>query len=230
MTKHNKTRSDDFHVTSIVYGCVRRALWERKAGTKPVSEDEKLYKPWIGTKLHETPITDGHEIGVKFKFGNQTLTGGIDEILKFGDDYYIIDKKFVWYVPRETYPHHIEQMATYATILFNADEIYKLKGSKWKAAKNKYKGIKFRGMILYYIDMVERDDDFRVHSHVHELTDSDYDYYRQKIDSFLNECLEHYDDELPPNIFDRADWACKYCRFEEICKEEWKRNRNDVNS
>jgi CRISPR/Cas system-associated exonuclease Cas4 (RecB family) len=122
-------REPGFHVSGLSYECLRSIQYARLHEEKETSNHEEgeemdkegLWRTWIGTKLHETPITDEHEFGLSRELDvNGTkvkILGHIDEVKKWDDGTrVIIDKKFVATVPRSPNAHHIKQVSYYAAL------------------------------------------------------------------------------------------------------------------
>ena len=112
-------RADTIHVTSLVYDCARKVWYERKKVKQvPLTADpEGLFRMWIGTKLHETPLTEYHETPLSWLIYGENVTGTIDEIFEIDGKKILIDKKFVGYIPNMIRDHYLKQIQIYAVML-----------------------------------------------------------------------------------------------------------------
>ncbi len=213
----NEKRKVSVHVTSLVYGCIRRSLFELRRGSFAISketEGDGVFRIWMGTKLHETPITDKHETELELDCGEFKITGTYDEMVEMNGEKYILDKKFVGYTPKSMYPHHRTQVAFYATLL------------------KRLKNVVVNGVILLYYNLTAKNGE-RVTPYIQQLTDADYDYYDKRLDSYIMKLKEHFNDEMPPNIYsddNREDWVCAYCPFFEICRNEYNETHESMES
>lgn len=238
--QNTSERASGFHVSALSYGCVRKVFREileeeriekmesvEKAETlhrqhkeqvdKYINEDRSgLYMVWIGSKLHETPITSGHEWGVEDHFmlkdgkKSYTLTGHIDEIyVDENGDKWIVDKKFVRYAPKEAMqPHHKKQVGFYAALLRN-------------------QGIVVKGVILSYFK-VENIYRFKrsyettlpdpLYIFVEEFSKTELDGYEKEIKRMIHEAMKSLEsDKMPKGT---VTWYCNYCPFKKDCGED----------
>lgn len=207
----NKDRKPTYHVTSLVYGCPRKSIWEKRdaeIARKLDIEGDGIFKVWMGTELHKTPITKMHEVELQYEKHGIVLTGTIDEVIELDGKFYILDKKFVDNTPREMRPHHRTQVAYYAVLL-------KL-----------LKYITVEGIILLYYNTGLRDE-WRVTPFIEPFTDTDYINYENELNSRMKDIADNEKNALPPNIFSKAEWICGYCKYREICKREWQDNHDN---
>jgi CRISPR/Cas system-associated exonuclease Cas4 (RecB family) len=103
-------RSGEIHVSDILYDCLRRGYYSKIF--KPRTKLETVMTFWIGQKLHETPMTDHHELSLEWN----GIYGTIDEF----HDGIIIDKKTTRSLPsRSPYPNHKKQLEYYQVLAIN---------------------------------------------------------------------------------------------------------------
>ena len=141
-----------FHVSSFVYGCIRKVWYEEKYSDKIAPVDEEgLLRMWIGVKLHETPITDWHETPIWIDFPVKSFGGRLDEIFEIDGKKILIDKKFVNKLPISMNDHYFKQIMYYAALLLYSKEIvvdgvgihYMLPTVSYKSAKREQTFVKF---------------------------------------------------------------------------------------
>lgn len=109
------------HVTEIVYDCLRPPVFRLAYGIKdnPVGKDkDSFYTVWLGTCVHKVnALGDKTEIPVSYGI----LYGQIDDLVKIGDEWVIVDKKTtrqndLWR-KTEASSHHVNQINYYNFLL-----------------------------------------------------------------------------------------------------------------
>lgn len=121
-------RSKEIHVSDLIYDCLRRGYYSKIL--KPRTKLETVMTFWIGQKLHETPVTEAHEVSLEWN----GIHGTMDEYL----DGIIIDKKTTRSIPkRSVYPNHKKQLEFYQVLAVN-------------------NGYEVTGGAMLYIDVAEK--------------------------------------------------------------------------
>lgn len=128
--REGANREKGYHVSGLSYDCMRNIQLsqmeeqEETRNLEPPEEefDDGTYRMWIGTMLHQTPLTPKHEWGVYKVFNVDgklvRVNGHIDEIYQRKDGTeVVVDKKFVASVPRSPNEHHKRQVSYYAAML-----------------------------------------------------------------------------------------------------------------
>lgn len=100
---------DKVYVTDIVYGCPRRAWFNRRFGPAFMDLDA-LLRTWVGRKLHETQVLEMSEVELEW----EGIKGRIDEYEKG----ILVEKKFTWSPPSGgARDHHQQQVQFYRVLL-----------------------------------------------------------------------------------------------------------------
>lgn len=179
-------RSNEIHATDLANICLRRAYYQKKYPEMMRLSDEEILRVWIGWKLHTTQITEKHEVSFEY----EDVMGSMDEI----HDGWIVDKKFVRWIPKEPHDHYIRQMKIY---LYN---YWKVFGEKLKGAKLFYVDVNRLKVKVFVIEM-ETEEDWN------ELVE----WYEKLRDEF-KKCLEN--DSPPPMT---ECWLCQKCPYNVFC-------------
>lgn len=203
---NNAKRLAGFHVSSLVYECQRKTFWDMKFPNEKEEMDiEGLYRTWMGTKLHETPITDKHEVHMKTKKHGYILSGTIDEIMTTSQGSFLLDKKFVAKLPDKMYEHHRNQVMYYAVMLKDI----------------KHMSIDGIGLIYFSVGSNYNRDlggyDDRIKVYVEKVTDDILEEYRKKLYTFIDEVSLYLKSDIIPER--RVSWYCKYCTFKAQCDD-----------
>lgn len=202
-------RAKGFHISGLSYPCLRKIQWEYEDEFKDTTNHEEgedidmesLYRPWIGTQLHLTPISVKHEWPLYQEFevdGKRVqVHGHIDEIYERLDGTMtIVDKKFVGMVPREPNEHHMRQISYYAAIFAHQT------GAKVT-----------HGAVLYFCPTVKRwagQQRMRVFTFPINTQEA-WKALEEKVTSVSRASFANTISERKP------DWYCQYCRFKDPC-------------
>lgn len=203
-------RAPGFHVSGLSYDCLRNIQYSQMEGKKETSNldqgtdenEDGLFRMWIGTQLHATPMSWKHEWPLYRTFevnGRRVqVHGHIDEIFEAADgSEVVIDKKFVARLPRSPHEHHVRQVQYYSALYHEQTGAEVTEGAllyfcpyvtSWKGAERKR-------VFTFPVDtkkaMAELEQKVRA---VQEAIDSD-------------------------RIVDRTTgWLCKYCPFKGACE------------
>ncbi len=195
-----KREKNYLHVSSFEYKCVRKVWYELKyADRVPDVEDTALLRMWIGTKLHETPITDNHEFRVEADIHGMHIGGRIDEIFEIDGHKYIIDKKFVKIIPSQPNDHYMTQVMYYAVLY------YLMTGEFVDGV-----GIHYFVPVMTYDASVVTEK-----TYVRQLTQEDILSFKEFVeDQVLQLKTSLEKDTLPPPT---RTWYCQYCPFSASC-------------
>jgi len=189
-------RSNEVHVTDLVYDCLRRAYFEKKYGETPSDESGALVL-WIGKKLHETPVCDGHEVPLEYSVntdnGMVAVKGSIDELCTVDDKIVIVDKKSTRSAPSKPHEHHVKQVMFYAAMLY------------------KTKGIKADYGAILYIDVAN----LYSRVHVFPITLADIELHADELEKKAAELWNSMQTGVLPRK--KAGWLCKYCPYWRKC-------------
>lgn len=109
INKQNKRR-EGIHVTSLVYGCLRRSYYEQTVGDG-LFNLKTLLTFWIGRAIHMTPLLKEHELQLEF----EGIVGTVDDFEP--EEGLLIDKKTCKLIPKEAYSHHKKQIEYYIWLL-----------------------------------------------------------------------------------------------------------------
>jgi len=194
-------REVGIHVTTLVYGCPRYVSWAEEYGNALAQANidnwdggDWIFRIWIGQKLHETPLTDMHEVKVHYEYGGKKVVGSVDEIWKTGNDVIVIDKKFVKELPREMYEHHRKQVQIYSALLRENGIV----------TPNKIALVYFRPM------MSANNPDERFRVFVEDITSADMDNTIELIKDMIDRAKR---------MEKRESFFCKFCPYADMCKE-----------
>lgn len=201
MEEENAKRDTSyFHVTSLVYKC-KRKVWYESQYYDLVNkvDDASLSRMWIGTKLHETPISEMHEFPVWFQFEGASVGGRIDEIMEIDGKKFIIDKKFVSYIPKEANEHYMEQVTFYAALYYLQ------------------KGVFVDGIgIHYYKPTASYDDEGgKERTFIKLLTQEEILKFTDYIKDMVSDISNHIKNHTLPDPY--QSWYCKYCPYRLSC-------------
>ena len=188
------------HISTMVYNCAR-LLWyhQRTAETNDRGFDtESLYRVWIGTKLHETPITPKHEINLIMDRRGYRVSGTIDEIFNIDGNIILADKKFVGRLPSAMNDHHRNQVMFYSVML------------------NDLRNVKVDMVaLIYFSPVVDYYNKQRMSVFVNSVTTETLDEYRKKFLGLLDATIDGLiNDTLPAK---NTSWYCRYCPFKPSC-------------
>jgi len=192
LTELEEDRSNEVHVTDLVYECLRRAYYEKKYSAMPSDESGALVL-WIGKKLHETPVCSGHEVELSADIDGVPVRGSIDELCTVGDKIVIVDKKSTRGAPSKPYEHHVKQVLFYAAILA------------------KTKGIVADYGAVLYIDVAN----LYSKVFVFPITVMDIESAWAELSSKARKLWDAMvNDRVPPA---EPGWLCKYCPYWRRC-------------
>jgi CRISPR/Cas system-associated exonuclease Cas4 (RecB family) len=216
-------RAAGYHVSGLSYECLRNIQYARMAEEKETSnldnlensedlDKESLWRTWIGTKLHETPITEEHEFGLykELDVNGQKIQihGHIDEIYEREDgSKVIIDKKFVASVPRSANEHHIRQVSYYVAMYNQQTGANVTKGALMYfrpviPTKKQMEEAEARGEPILRSKVV--------------VFDVDADKAMVELEDKVRKVQEAID---AGKIIDRTTgWLCRYCRWKPDCE------------
>jgi CRISPR/Cas system-associated exonuclease Cas4 (RecB family) len=183
-------------VTDVSYDCNRRAYYNmkyREKGENIGVGESDLIRMWTGIKLHETPITENHEVDVE-AYG---IHGRIDEIIIDVNTCIILDKKSTRNIPQKPYDHHIKQVKYYAVMLKHHKLYEEIKGKKTYGA-------------ILYIDV----DKAVTKCFVFDVDVNDKDIENEI--KFKSVVLES---SIKNNVLPepKPSWECGYCDFMVKC-------------
>lgn len=217
-----------YHVSSLVYGCNRFVWYVRRSedSGNPVNkfvDEEALFRMWIGTKLHETPVSDYHEKNVMMKIFGSVVSGTVDEIFIVDAEdngkkiKVLIDKKFIGTsLPKTAREHNMKQALFYATMM---RDVFR---EKIDAVGILY----FRPVVSYYSEE-------RIAVFTMPFTENEYIANKIELESIVREVDKALkEDYLPPK---KISWFCNYCDFKAFCAKEEKlpivekKNKEDLN-
>jgi CRISPR/Cas system-associated exonuclease Cas4 (RecB family) len=142
---------------------------------------------WIGTKLHETPISDLHETSLEWN----GIHGTVDE---YYHDGYIVDKKSCRSMPRRPYSNHVKQIEYYAILALN-------------------NGYEVKGGYMLYIFLGNKEEKPKAESFPVRMRDAEV-VEAEMIDKLI-EFNEALDTDVPPKR--KVGWNCQYCDFNIEC-------------
>ena len=213
---NGEEREPGFHFSGLSYDCLRNIQYAVMAsqsgpvGNEPEGEDEEidmegLYRMWIGTQLHLTPVTRKHEwklMRVVDVDGRPVpVHGSIDEILERPDGTaVIIDKKFTATVPRTPNPHYMKQVEYYCGVY--AEQT----GAKVE-----------KGALLYFSPFVG--------GSYHEKGKERMKVFTFAVDT--KAAVKELDDKVRTvqqaintgKVVDRTTgWLCRYCKWKQPCE------------
>jgi len=189
-----------FHVSSFVYECVRRVWYEKKyMDLLPELDIQSIYRMWIGTKLHETPVSSEHEVPVYGTFDGVEFGGRIDEIITLDNKMRIIvDKKFTNKLPYTPHEHYLHQIMFYAALLHNMT------------------GEFVSGVALHYLTpTVEYGNSEREKSFVRMVTPEEILQVEEVIKEMTAELKRTLAEDTLPTM--HKSWYCTYCPFKVSC-------------
>lgn len=226
MVTHTQERDEGIHISAASYECDRKLYLDIETDFDIKKEKENyikdvygLSKVWVGSKLHETAISEAHEQSFKIDgdvFG-VPVTGTADEIFKDEKGrLWIVDKKFVSYAPNFTMQnHHRIQVGYYAWMYYQ-----------------KY-GVYVDGIILFYYLMPEvyrrpsdrSNFDGIAKVFAEELTHKDIDDYGAKLQQSIAVVKKAKETKVLPEM--NKSWYCLYCKHNTVCFKDGKVELND---
>lgn len=207
--EQGERREAGYHFSGLSYDCLRQIQYSVIAqqtgpvGNGPAEEEnmEGIYRMWIGTQLHLTPLTPKHEwrLFKEFEVNGKKipLNGSIDEILvRENGEHVIVDKKFVASIPRSANDHYMRQVAYYSAVY--AEQT----GAKVK-----------EGALLYFAPYI---GNIPGKERVKPMTfPVDTEASGKELEWKVKTIQTAIDDG---KIVDRKPgWLCKYCKFKEPC-------------
>ena len=201
---NDEKRLSGFHVSSMSYDCKRNIWYNIKLQSGKENSIDGIYRMWIGSKLHETPITENHELKMKTKRNSYILSGTLDEIVEIDGKKYLIDKKFQQYLPMKMLEHHRIQVMYYAVLLKDLKDI----------------DVDGVGIVYFPPYMKQQTDKAgnpipRMKVVVAQVTPQILEEYRKKLYDFVDETSDKLKkNELPDK---NASWYCQYCPYKEMC-------------
>jgi len=202
--EHNAERDNKaFHVSMMSYDCPRLLYYAYNDDNLQLPDwDAYHYNIWIGTKLHETPITPNHEIHFEYIYRGYKVSGTFDEAIDTPDGRYIIDKKFVAFVPQKQMQEHHRRQVQYYSILHELLGIGAIKGVILVYFDRTYKnGVE---PITIYVENFENKEDAK--KHMFEL---------------LDKAIDGIESNTPPER--KMGWYCNYCKYADVCLKEVKK-------
>lgn len=189
-------RSNEIHVSDLLYECVRRAWYSKKVG-EVVADPHGLIAVWVGKKLHEMPICDEHEVEVKYTTQDGVeVVGRIDELCRSGDEYVIIDKKTTRQIPSKPYDHHIKQTLYYAYML------------------QKQRGVRVGKVAILYIDV----SNLEIKPYVIPVNQIAIEQAGREMEERARILKQSLEADKPPER--QIGWWCSYCSMFRRCFTE----------
>ena len=187
MDELDEDRSKEVHVTDLVYGCARKAWFEKTLGYG-ITDTTSMIVLWTGKKLHETGMVGcEHEVKIEMNLGGVRVVGSIDELCDDGE--LVVDKKTTRGHPSKPYDHHVMQVLLYALAL-------KKMGRK----------VPSRGAIVY-INVV----DGTLKAYEFMITASVLDRVEREASERAKEIWNAMQSGKPPRA--RPGWLCNYCSY-----------------
>lgn len=108
MHRSSASRLSETHVSDIKRSCKRNGYLRKKLGL-PLMRQKSTVKVWIGSQVHEFPVTTGHELRLEW----EGIIGTVDEY----EDGYLVDKKTTREIPNRPWPDHVKQVEYYRVLL-----------------------------------------------------------------------------------------------------------------
>lgn len=191
----SEERVKGFHVSELVYDCLREmffniVLREELYGEDEVRglDEESILTLWIGKKLHELSISENHEKSIRVG----DVVGKMDEMIEIGNNKIIIDKKTTKQLPNKPFEHHIKQVEYYSALLWSSE------------------GVDVRYGCVLYIDVNNK----KVKAYVFEIKRDKMLILKEIMDKVSK--LKEYMNKRkipPPDV----SWKCNFCRWFERC-------------
>lgn len=108
-SKHKTSlKRKKIHVSGIKHSCKRNRILSQKLGLSLMRQVSTV-KTWIGSQVHEFPVTENHELTLEW----EGIVGTIDEY----EDGFLIDKKTTRVIPKKPYSDHVKQVEYYRVLL-----------------------------------------------------------------------------------------------------------------
>lgn len=202
-------RTKEIHVTDLVYPCLRRAWYGKKY---PGGLDSRLMGIlWSGVVGHDAVALNNalegfNELPVEYRFvvdGEEVkVVGRVDDVVRVGNEWVIVDKKFVNTIPREVREHHKLQVLFYAVMITRDEELREqINPIRW-------------GSVLY-VEM-DREGKMNPRPFVFRISGSDIAMAEEILKAramILWRAMR--DDEPPPRV---RTWLCDgYCPYLRRC-------------
>ncbi len=204
MDDRGQERGNHYHVSSFTYECIRKMWYEEVNTERPEIDDEGYIRMWIGTKLHETPISDVHELPLMATLGGEKPFGGtVDEIMTIDGKSIIVDKKFTGKIPLAMSENYREQVLNYAAL--------------YKINYNKYiDGV----ALLYVVPHINYGNSRRMKAFVEWLTPNEINMQIKKIQMMIAVLEGHLKEKTLPEK--HVTWYCKYCPYKVLCDGDYR--------
>ncbi len=187
------------HISEASYGCSRKLFYSTETRKSDDDVDiNSLYRMWIGTKLHETPITEKHEVPLRIQRHGVDVHGTIDEIFEIDGKLVLADKKFVARLPEAMFEHHRNQVMFYAVML------------------NDTRGVQVDMVsLIYFMPIVSYGNDQRMRVFTAVVTKETIDTYRERLNALIDDvAAARLTRRLPSKS---VSWYCRYCPFKQLC-------------
>ena len=218
----NKERSEGYHITDLVYNCMRRAAYNHYFGKLQFNNMEqemiftngKLWHLITMTSSHETQfemdkitwkekrIPEGDMVERSYT-PSMTITGTIDEF----EDGVLIDKKTSKYMPKSMYNHHATQLEYYVVLMTQGEPVFSSVKVETDPVMVKTAGI------LYICTDPEKFDAKFMATELRNMDDVAKEMATKV--GILDEAIAS--GVLPPRIDDSENWICKYCPHFRTC-------------
>jgi len=207
LNESSGNRANEIHVNDLLYPCMRRVFYGKLYGFPKSSQDIDILADGVALHdaiaLREEEGVDGYnEYPLEWECceveGEPVIIlGKIDDLLKYGDDWIIVDKKHVNTPPSKPRDHHVLQVKMYAVML---EELTDMKPRA--------------GVILYR--SMDRTSRTSIVPLAFTIDDSDYRLIKDVMiarATTLYLAMKHK--TLPPKV---RTWMCEnYCPFVEKC-------------
>lgn len=191
----SEEREKGFHISELVYDCLREmyfniVLREELYGEDEVKglDEDGIMTLWIGKKLHELKMSEFHE--KQYRLGD--VVGRIDELIQFGNNYVIVDKKTTRQLPNKPYEHHIKQVEYYSALIWSIDKI----------------DVKY-GCVLY-IDVNNK----KTKAYVFEIKKDKAEILKEIMEK-VSKLKEYMMKQQVPEP--NPTWKCQFCKWFERC-------------
>ena len=203
LTRNNKFRSKNVHVTDLTSPCSRQAWYYRKL-EEPEKDDALVGILYTGTMFHQSiPLSKRNEVPFIADIRNMKalnnlneiteintydcVSGTADEIIDYKNEICIVDKKTYsskrGWNPKEPDPSYVWQLNIYKLLLFITE------------------GVEAKYGAIFYMDVATRLENPLIY--VMELKPLD------EIREYVTKKLDELKMLVPPQK--TVTWKCKYC-------------------
>lgn len=209
------------HVTDLVHGCLRYAAYQyvsRELEAERSIDEGGVTRLAIGKLLDSIPVGDWHHVDLRF----DGLQGQIDDVMRYGDDLVIIDKKTVAESPpRDVHDHYMRQVQYYAAML-KYGEIVGCETGDLELLKQLVAEARRFILAVLYVDVSAstktRVSDVKVWIIDEDVVNDVLRELRRMVKRFYETKAENSLDvmKFEPN----PGWICQYCPIMNICWSE----------